>query len=108
MERKIIKKKEDPSRSVSLNEIDLVTEIGKEWNILVLSFVAAKNSWENIKTMLIKLPSMDLLGASLERMTGRVCLTTKFHYAAESFLQLFGAREDMKDLLISDKKKEKG
>ena len=82
----------------------------KEWNILVLSFVSAKDSWEKLRCLILELSNLDLLNTTLQRKIYRVCVTTQFHYAVKSFLDLFGLRDDMKELLIPElninKKKE--
>lgn len=84
----------------------VIVEIMKEWNVLVLSFASAKESWEKIRDLIIKLSSLDLLTSNLQRKIYRVCVTTQFHYAVKSFFDLLGFRDNITDFLISDKKKE--
>ena len=100
MESRTVSQKEKIQQELKTQK--LLVEITEEWNTLVLSFIAAKNSWENLKDMLIKLPNLDLLDLSLQRKISQVCITTQFHHAARSFLDLFGFRENIKNLLVSN------
>lgn len=110
MNDKMVRRKIYSKKDKQEQQQETIVKIMKEWNILVLSFVSAKDSWEKIRALILRLSNLDLLTSSLQRKIYRVCVTTQFHHAVRSLLDLLNPRDDIKDLLVSDlntnKKKE--
>lgn len=75
-------------------------EIQKEWNNLVQGFLDAQLAWERIKFILGKIPNQDTIEPELQRFLTRVCVTTRFRYAVESFTELLGIRNNVEDLFV--------
>ena len=76
----------------------------KEWNNFVQGFVEAQLAWERMFGLLPKIRNVDKLDLTLQRLVDQVCRTTKFRYAATSFLELMGMSDNIGDLLIKPKK----
>lgn len=81
-------------------------EIQEEWNKLVEGFADAQRAWGRIKELLVESAVFDNLDLVLQRRLNQVCKTTKFGYAASSFVDLLGIRGKVRDLLIETKEEE--
>lgn len=82
-----------------------IDEIIKEWNGMVQGFLDARSSWENLKFKRFELSNKDVLDPKVQRLLDRICATTRFAYAATSFIDLLGIRDDIEDLFIWKKVK---
>ncbi len=91
-----------PSQEEPSQEIELQVE----WNKLVEGFADAQRAWGRIKELLFKSTAFDNLDLVLQRRLNQVCKTTKFGYAASSFVDLLGIRGNVRDLLIEIKEEE--
>lgn len=78
----------------------------KEWNNLVQGFLDARTSWEKLKLELSKISNQDLLDPELQRLLARIVATTRFRYAATSFVDLLGIRDNVEDLFIKEEIKD--
>ena len=84
-------------------EADSLKEIRNEWNNLVKDIIQAEESWEKLRGLSSKVRNKDMLDLVLQKYLVRVCGTSKFTYALESFVRLLGYRGLSKDLLIEEK-----
>lgn len=84
-------------------EVDPLLEIRREWNSLVEGLIQAEESWEKLRELTTGIRNKDMLDLVLQKYLVRVCGTSKFTYALESFVRLLGYRGLSKDLLIEEK-----